>query len=367
MDITPINKGSPGRRESPRRQQGERSNKDRRKDSERRRASVKRVTVSFLHALRMPKVADVFKTTNLIEPAFMVVTLILSGVVNAQTMGFGAGFGLIVALSFHEYGHYRAAKKKGYQPEPWWFIPVLGAIMRLPQIHTRLHESYIAYGGPLVGLIFTVVVSVLWYVLKILGVVGIWNEFANILLTTAIVSVVLNLFNLIPLSPLDGGRITQAMNGKWPEFMRFTGFVLLIGFTAWTKQATILVVWILVIGQFRTSFRGREYSKFWRLLIASILLTLMLAKLGYDVFITKAIYGWWRMFGEIAYSAVGCYFVWEYYQQWKIPHRYIPSNDFRGQHVRPKDGEVMRLRYFALVGAFLGWLTLLVHLGDKLK
>lgn len=366
MDLTPINKGAPGRRESSRRQ-GARENKERRNESERRNSSVKRVTVDFFHALRMPKIADVFKTTKLVEPAFMVVTLILSGVVNAQTMGWGVGFGFIIALSFHEYGHYRAAKNEGYTPEPWWFIPVLGAIMRLPQITSRLHEARIAFGGPLLGFIFTLATSLLWLVLSLLPHAFGLGDFNAALFAIVVVSAVLNLFNLIPIAPLDGGRISQAMNGAWPELMRIVGFVSLLGFTAWTRQATMLVVWILVIGQFRTAFRGREYSKCWRFYASLILLLIMSGKLGYDVFVAKSVFGWWRMFGEVAYGLVGTYFVWEYYQQWKYPGRFTPDNDFRAQQVGRRDGEIVRLRYFALISAFLGLLSILILLSDKLK
>lgn len=366
MDLTPINNGTPGRRESSRRQ-GARTNEERRAESERRNASVKRVTVDFFHALRMPKIADVFKTTKLVEPAFMLVTLILSGVVNAQTMGWGVGFGFIIALSFHEYGHYRAAKEQGYTPEPWWFIPVLGAIMRLPQITSRLHESHIAYGGPFLGFMFTLCSALIWFLIALMPHSWGLSEFNTALFAVIIVSAVLNLFNLIPIAPLDGGRITQAMNGRWPETMRIVGFATLLGFTAWTKQATMLVVWILVIGQFRTTIYGKAYSKCWRFFASLILLLLMFGKLGYDVFVVHAVVGWWRTFGEMAYALVGGYFVWEYYQQWKYPSRFTPDNDFRTQQVGRKDGEMVRLRYFALIGAFLGLLSLLILLSDKLK
>lgn len=361
-----MNKGTPGRRESSRRQ-GMRADSDRRSERERRNASVKRVTVGFFHAIKMPKIADVFKTTKLVEPAFMVVTLILSGVVNAQTMGWGVGFGFILALSFHEYGHYRSAKREGYLPEPWWFIPVLGAIMRLPQITSRLHEARIAYGGPFYGFVATGTASMVWLIITQLPREWGLTEYNAVLFAVIIVSGVLNLFNLIPISPLDGGRITQAMNGKWPEFMRIVGFIVLLGFTAWTKQATMLVVWILVIGQFRTEFRGREYSKFWRFLASTLLLLLMFAKLAADIFVFKSITGWWRLFGEVAYALVGTYFVWEYYQQWMYPTRFHPERDFRTEHVGRKDGEIVRLRYFALIGAFVALLAILILLSGKLN
>ena len=347
-----------GRRESSRRSDGREKGEGRRSSS-RRETTVRRMLVSFFQTLHMPKVADVVKTTKLIEPLFTLVTLVLSGITNTKTMGFSAGAGLVIALCFHEWGHFHTARKAGYHPYWWWFIPLLGAVMRFPEIKSRSDEARVAFGGPFYGLLFTLMVSILWFLSVIFPQVYTWKEGSEFLFMTAFVSVILNLFNLIPISPLDGGRICQGMDGNWPKLMRFIGFVLLIIVTALSKQATMLVIWILVIGEFRLSFRGHVLEHSQRFIVGLCIFLVMLTKLCLQ-YTTGALYGW-GLLGEFAYSMLAFYILRGYFQEWRHPEQYYPPRELRLRPIGKKAGEVIRLRYFTLVPSLIALLFILLE------
>lgn len=358
MEVNKSSRPDKGRRTALRRSDN-RDNSEGRRSSSRRETTVRRMLVSFFHSLHMPRVADVVKTTKLIEPLFTAVTLVLSGITNTKTMGFSAGAGLVIALCFHEWGHFHTARKAGYQPYWWWFIPLLGAVMRFPEIKSRSDESRIAFGGPLYGFLFTIAVSILWFLSILYPQAHTWKVLSEFLFTIAFVSIILNLFNLIPISPLDGGRICQGMDGNWPKVMRFIGFVLLIVVTALSRQATMLVIWILVIGELRLSFRGHVLGKSQRFTVGLCIFLAMLTKLYFE-YTTGALYGW-ELLGEFAYSMLAFYILKGYYQEWKYPERFQPARELRLRPVGKKAGQVIRLHYFVLVPSFIALLLILLE------
>ncbi len=66
---------------------------------------------------------------------------------------------------------------------------------------------------------------------------------AQILLVGSYLSAYLNLFNLLPISPLDGGRITQAAG----RYFKYVGLLALTAFSIYLREPVILYVWILVL------------------------------------------------------------------------------------------------------------------------
>src|SRR5207237_8574167 len=81
------------------------------------------------------------------------------------------------------------------------FIPFLGAMITLKQMpHNAWREARLAIAGPIVG-------SLGALALYIAGVA--YNS--NHLKALAFLGFLLNLFNLLPVIPLDGGRITAAL------------------------------------------------------------------------------------------------------------------------------------------------------------
>lgn len=112
--------------------------------------------------------------------------------------------GLVIMIFIHEMGHVMAAKRKGLPVSAPSFIPFLGALITMKkQPSDAVTEAYVAFGGPLIGTLGA---------LACYGL-AVWTH-QEILYIIAGVGFFLNLFNLIPVHPLDGGRIVVAIT-RW--------------------------------------------------------------------------------------------------------------------------------------------------------
>lgn len=146
--------------------------------------------------------------------------------------------GLVAMIFIHEMGHVAAAKRKGLPVSAPFFIPFLGALVMMKR-HPRdaVTEAYIAYGGPLIGTLgATASLAIGWYGLQADGASHwyVWIVIAKI-------GFFLNLFNLLPMQPLDGGRIASAVS-RWLWIVGLVGGALLIFYlNAWI----LIIFWIL--------------------------------------------------------------------------------------------------------------------------
>jgi Zn-dependent protease len=131
-------------------------------------------------------------------------TMLLSLAVYATIWGWPYAAGFIALLFAHEMGHYVAARQCGLNVGAPAFIPFVGAWINLKEQPRDVRtEAYVAVAGPLVGTVSAVAVY-LW---------GRWTN-STLLLAIAYAGLFLNLFNLLPVSPLDGGRITAIISPR---------------------------------------------------------------------------------------------------------------------------------------------------------
>lgn len=131
-------------------------------------------------------------------------TMLISIVVYAFIFGWRYAVGLVLLLLVHELGHYIAAKKRGLDVGAPTFIPFVGAWINLKQLpHDAETEAFVGLGGPLLG---TVGALAVYFVAQSYNIT--W------LLAVAYAGFFINLFNLIPLSPFDGGRITAVLSPR---------------------------------------------------------------------------------------------------------------------------------------------------------
>jgi Zn-dependent protease len=122
----------------------------------------------------------------------------------ALIYGWKFAFALIYLIFVHEMGHVIAAKQKGIRTSPAVFIPFAGAFISMKdQPRDARTEAYLAYGGPLAGMIaFLPAVPLFWWT---------GNSFWALVI---FLGAMINLFNLLPVSPLDGGRIVSVLSTK---------------------------------------------------------------------------------------------------------------------------------------------------------
>jgi Zn-dependent protease len=139
---------------------------------------------------------------------------------------FGVGFVLLILV--HELGHGVAMKRCGVQAGWPVFIPFFGAMIAMKgEPQDRGREAEIAYGGPLAGTGAALLVAGL----------GLVTE-SRLLLGLAYTGFFLNLFNLTPISPLDGGRVAQAFSKRaW-----IVGAVLLAGLFFLTHSIQLILI-----------------------------------------------------------------------------------------------------------------------------
>ncbi|OYD06576.1 site-2 protease family protein [Paludifilum halophilum] len=155
--------------------------------------------------------------------------------------------GLVVMIFIHEMGHIWAAKRKGLPVSAPAFIPFLGALITMKrQPRDAVTEAYIAYGGPLVGSLG----ALACYGLAVV------SEY-EVLYAVALIGFILNLFNLLPIHPLDGGRIVTAISRWFWAVGLVAGLVLIL----YTFNPILILVWLLFAFQLWDSFVSRKESR----------------------------------------------------------------------------------------------------------
>jgi Zn-dependent protease len=110
--------------------------------------------------------------------------------------------GLVGSIYVHEMGHVAALRRLGIPASAPMFIPGLGAFVRLKQSPANVRENArVGLAGPIWGLGAAVAAFALWAV----GAGPIWGAIGH-------TAAWLNLFNLLPVWQLDGGRAFEALN-----------------------------------------------------------------------------------------------------------------------------------------------------------
>ena len=159
-------------------------------------------------------------------------TMLVSVAAYAWIWGWRFGVGLVVMLLIHELGHVFELRRQGIKASAPIFIPFLGAIVGMKEMPKNAwREAQVALAGPILGSI---------------GAAGAWilGEVFNsdMLIAVAFVGFLLNLFNLLPIVPLDGGRAAAALHpALWG-----VGLIGLVGLTIWRPNPILLL--ILVFG-----------------------------------------------------------------------------------------------------------------------
>jgi Zn-dependent protease len=123
--------------------------------------------------------------------------------VGAYSLLFGWPFaaGLVVLLFVHEMGHVVQLRREGIKASAPMFVPFLGAVISARSLGTNaLAEARVGLAGPLLGTIGAGLVALTAVITH-----------AHLLYALAYTGFLLNLFNLIPVTPLDGGRAMAAM------------------------------------------------------------------------------------------------------------------------------------------------------------
>lgn len=160
-------------------------------------------------------------------------TMILSVFAYALIFGWRYAVGFVLLIFVHEMGHFLAARQQGLEVGAPTFIPFVGAWIELKQqpMDARV-EAYIALAGPVVG---TLGALACYFAAR--------QEESRLLLALAYSGFMINLWNLIPINPLDGGRIVGVLSPRiW-----LVGLPLLLTllFVTWSPMIILILVFAL--------------------------------------------------------------------------------------------------------------------------
>lgn len=180
------------------------------------------------------------KALKFLKYGITMITMAISALLYGFTFGswwFGLGF--VVLILIHEMGHVAAMARRGMPTSAPVFIPFLGAAIFVPAFRDRDEEAYVGIGGPFIGSIGALLFIAAAFmfpsgskpavVLHLLGNVGLF----------------VNLFNMIPSKPLDGGRILSA-TGRWVGYI---GFPLLLIFAILTKDVFFVLIALMALNE----------------------------------------------------------------------------------------------------------------------
>ena len=168
--------------------------------------------------------------------------------------GWKFGVGMVSLIFVHELGHGLMMRRIGVPAGPMTFIPFFGAVIEMRgRPVSSYHDALIAMGGPVLGTVAT---------LPILGyglMTG--DQFA---LARSHWGCMVNLFNLLPIGMLDGGRIAGALS-KWtlPLGIGLSG----LGIYAFPNNPIMYITAISACASTYSRFfgSGSQDSEFWKM------------------------------------------------------------------------------------------------------
>jgi Zn-dependent protease len=171
-------------------------------------------------------------------------TMLVSIAAYALIWGWQFAVGFVLLLLVHEMGHVFQLRREGIEASAPMFIPFLGAVVAAKSLgDDAAAEARVGLAGPILGTIGTLVPLGIW--------LATGEEFWQAL---TYVGFFINLFNLLPVLPLDGGRAMAALS-PWVWFVGYAGLVAL----TFIFPNPILIL-ILVLGGFESwrRFKARN-------------------------------------------------------------------------------------------------------------
>ncbi len=170
-------------------------------------------------------------------------TMFLSVGLYAMQWGWWFALGFVLLILVHECGHLVAARMNGLSVGAPVFIPFMGAIIALRDAPRNAWiEAQVGIGGPLLGTIGAVACIPLFLVTR-----------QPMFLALAYTGFFLNLFNLLPFGPLDGGRVVTAIS----PWLWLVGLVLILVLMIVQFNFLLLIIFLISLPRLFSLFRRR--------------------------------------------------------------------------------------------------------------
>ena len=181
-----------------------------------------------------------------------IILAVLSFGIAGLVFGWQAGIALVLGIAIHEFGHVAAYRVAGHDDARFRLIPLLGGVAisgRLPR--DQLTDFYVAIMGPGIMLGILVATGALIPVLA-----SVSPQAASFAVTMFVITGAINFFNLLPLWPLDGGRILRTLTYSWsPLASRFITLGMSIGLAVWALYAGLPLIFLVALLGFSSARR----------------------------------------------------------------------------------------------------------------
>jgi Zn-dependent protease len=199
-------------------------------------------------------------------------SMLVSIVAYQLIFGWPFAVGFVLLLLLHELGHVIQLRREGVEASAPMFIPFLGAVISAKSLgDDAAAEARVGLAGPILGSIATLVPLAIW--------LATGSDFWQAL---AFIGFFLNLFNLVPILPLDGGRAMAALS----PWVWLFGLVAMVAMVVVFPNPILLL--ILLLGgieswrrwKARNTAEGRAYHRIpalTRALVAATYLLLIAA------------------------------------------------------------------------------------------
>jgi Zn-dependent protease len=163
--------------------------------------------------------------------------------------------GFVAIILIHEIGHAVAIRAKGLEAGIMVFIPFIGGAVTLKdQPRSAYDDAQIGLAGPVAGTFATLVFLQIYK----------WTD-QPLYLAISVAGFAVNLFNLLPIGMLDGGRISAAVT-KW--MWVFGGAVLVYKVVTQPNPLMLLIVLLAAVQVYLSILRERDDKAFYDVTIS---------------------------------------------------------------------------------------------------
>ena len=162
----------------------------------------------------------------------------------ASIWGWRFALGFVLLIFVHEMGHVVVLRARGIKAGWPVFLPFLGAFVSMKSMPRSVYEeAESALAGPIAGTAGALAVAYVGHI-----------EGSDLLISLGFTGLLLNLFNLLPALPLDGGRVAGALH----PVIWLGGLAALVVVEIYRPSGIILILLFLGGYELYRRWRGRD-------------------------------------------------------------------------------------------------------------
>jgi len=218
-------------------------------DQERRRSIFKKLGGALLPiAVLAGKAKFLFLALAKVKALTTLATMFISIVAYGLAFGWAFAVGFVLLLFVHEIGHVIQLRREGVEASAPVFIPFLGAVISAKSLgKDAAAEARVGLAGPVLGTAATLVPLAIWLATGS----DLWRALAYI-------GFFINLINLLPVLPLDGGRAMAVLG----PYVWIAGILIAVAATI-LFLGPFMLVFVLALGgpELYHRFKDRHSEK----------------------------------------------------------------------------------------------------------